>query len=530
MGPGWGAWMAALGAAPKAERAQLIVEALRSPEGEGWRRQAAQLVGVWAPVESLVPESAARWRPLVADALGFIFSRLSEERLAEKLAEQMELPANTAPERRLMRLIAKMPGLQKIGQVLARNRRLPPRLRTELTALENGMSDVTAPEMRRIVEADLGERLERYEVEVERGILSEASVSAVLRFTWRRPGRERERGVFKVQKPYVAEYYAEDMRLLQALGNYVAASERGYGFAARDIDEMITEVRILLERELDFRREQATLAQAARTYRSSLGVRAPRVFPPLSTERITAMSEEEGVKVTDAARGSMARRRRVAEQIVQALVAIPLLSSREEAIFHADPHAGNLLYDEPNRELIVLDWALAESLDRESRRRLVMLAVMMALANREGVRKAVKELRRPKGRKREAERIIDRKVDEFFDGLPASSQPGVLDAMRLLDEIALEGVAFAAPLFLFRKSLFTLDGVLEDVAGEPVRIDYAIARHFLIRWAGSFGLFYAPLGIGDFLKLEWNTLLYPGRAWRRRRGASAPRGRARRTR
>ena len=57
-------------------------------------------------------------------------------------------------------------------------------------------------------------------------MLSEASVSAVIRFTWKNPDRERQRGVFKVLKPYVREYYAEDMTLLQELGAFLAAGKR----------------------------------------------------------------------------------------------------------------------------------------------------------------------------------------------------------------------------------------------------------------------------------------------------------------
>lgn len=51
-------------------------------------------------------------------------------------------------------------------------------------------------------------------------------------------------------------------------------------------------------------------------------------------------------------------------------------------------------------------------------------------------------------------------------------------------------------------------------------MDFAIVRHFLTRWAASFGLFYSPLGIRDFLKLEWNALLYPARSWNRRARAA----------
>jgi len=510
-------WIDALAGASKTEKTRAVLDLLRSPAGPEWKQQAGAWIIGLTPVEALVPEPARAWRPLIADALQFVFTRLSDARLAAKIAEQLELAPDTPPEKRLLVLISRMPGLQKIGQVLARNRRLAPGLRRELVRLENGMSDVAAADIRAIIASELDQRLRRFDVKLDTCLLSEASVSAVIRFTWRNPDRECERAVFKVLKPYVPDCFAEDMALLQALGNYLSASHREYGFALHDIDEMLTEVRLLLERELDFTREQATLAEATRTYRATLGVRVPRPLKSLCSPRITAMSEETGVKVTDAARGSAIRRGRIAGQIAQALIAVPLCSPQDPSIFHADPHAGNLLYDEASRELIVLDWALAERLSLESRRQLALLTAMTVLENPGGAQEAISGLRRREaGADRDGERIIERAVGRFFKALPAGRTPGVLDAMLLLDEIALEGVHFAAPLFLFRKSLFTLDGVLQDVCGEEVRMDSAILRHFLTRWAASFGLFHAPLSWGDFLSLEWTALCYPARSAVRR--------------
>lgn len=510
-----GMWIAALAAVPPAERAGIVEQTLRSPAGRAMRREAGPWITSFLPIDWLVPESARRWRPLVADALQFVFSRLSGARLAAKIVEQLELPADAPPRRRLIVLISRMPALQKTGQVVARNRKLAPSLREALTELENSIRDVQPAEIHARISDQLGDRLAEYKVRIDPEMLSEASVSAVLRFTWQRTDRERERGVFKVLKPHVRECLAEDLRLLQALGRYLAMRKRAYGFATRDIDEMLTDVRLLLERELDFRREQTVLADAARIYQSMLGVRTPRVIEALCTDEITAMSEETGVKVTDAARRSPVRQSRIAGQIVQALIAAPLFSSQDPSVFHADPHAGNLLYDEPNRELIVLDWALAEHLSLETRRRLILLAVMAGLENIDGVKETVRALRRRGHRGRDSARAIDREVDRFFAELPRGHVCGVLDTMRLLDRIALEGVAFDAPLFLFRKSLFTLDGVLHDVAGEEVRIDYAMLRNFATRWAASLGLFISPLGVRDLLSMEWNVLLYPARAWKR---------------
>ena len=482
----------------RTQRIATVTTALQA--GSAWRGEVGRWITGLVPVESLVPQDHAHWRPVVEDAIQFVFSRLSTPRLATKIVEQMELPARTAPEPRLIRLISKMPGLQKLGQVLARNRRLAPPLREALIGLENSMSDVTAREMRAIIRAELGPRLKTYGVEIATSIHKEGSASAIVKFTWRKPRREREACCFKVLKPYVPECFAEDMNLLQELGEYLAARGRGYTFAVRDVRELISEVRLLLEHELDFVREQATLAEAARMYQSSFGIRVPRLVPQLCTPKITAMTAENGVKVTEAFRRWPARRERIAGQIIEALIAVPLFSRDPAAVFHADPHAGNLFYDEANRELVILDWALSERLSLPARRHLVMLAVMMLLRKPAGVVEAIGALARrgPHGH-RPPQRLIEGHVTRFFSELPKGHAPGVLDAMMLLDELALKGVRFPSALFLFRKVLFTLDGVLHDVAGPGVRVDQEIAREFVTRCVASLGFFHAPLTFQDLL-------------------------------
>jgi len=501
------------GSASTGERAAVLESALRRC-GAAWRERIGEWITQLVPVESLVPEKNRDLRPLVQDAFQFVFSRLSEHRLASKLVEQVELPAGTPPESRLLHLISKMPGLQKLGQVLARNRRLSPALRTALSELENGMADVQPGEMTDLIAGELGDRLLRtYAVEMACEIFKEGSASAILRFTWANPGQERGAGVFKVLKPYVAGYFAEDMTLLQQLADFLADRDRAYGFAVRDLKEMLLEVRLLLEHELDFPLEQRTLVEARGIFRSSIGIRVPRLIAPLCTSQVTAMTEEKGVKVTEAFPRSPVRRQGIAAQLIEALVAVPLFSRRDPAVFHADPHAGNLLYDEPNRELVVIDWALADRLTVEVRRQVLMLVLMMSLRNRSGVREAICALSASdRWPRREREQLIDQAVEQFFDSHPPDRSPGTLDAMRLLDRIALDGVHFPPALFLFRKVLFTLDGVLLDVAGPDVRIDHVIAREFVTRGIASFGLFLAPLSMKDLAALEWNALLYPVRA------------------
>lgn len=478
---------------------------------QGTRDDVGRWVAQAVPVDLLVPDVYAQWRPVVRDALQFIFSRLSASRLATKLVEQVDLPLDTAPGARLLLLISKMPGIQKMGQVIARHRHLGDPLRHALSELENGMSDMTAGRIRSIVVRQLGTRLRKYAVKLDSSILCEASVSAILGFTWRNPDTgKRERGVFKVRKPYVARCFSEDLALLQELSEFLTAGRR-YEFAVQDVPEMVAEVRLLLEHELDFETEQATLRDALRTYRLTLGVRVPRLIAPLCTPQITAMSAEHGVKVTEAFPHQPYQRRGVADQLIEALIAVPLLSREKETILHADPHAGNLLYDETRHELVILDWALTERLDRESRRQLVMLVIMTVLRNPGGVAEAIGRLRSNQEAENPAETdLIRASVEQFFEQAPRRTLGGT-DALELLDRIALAGVRFPAALAMFQKALFTLDGVLYDIAGSKVSINSVLIQDFVVRGLASFGLNHPPLSFSDLVSLQRSALLYPAR-------------------
>ncbi len=264
-----------------AEKIAAIESGLRSPMGQALRDAMARwIVDEIVPVERLVPEAYLKWRPPVRDAMMFVVARLSAARLAPKLLEQIELPESTSPEVRLLRLIAKVPGLQKLGQVIARNQNLRPALRRALARLENGIRDVAPAEIGAIIRRALGSRVAKYKVRIAPAILSEASVSAVVRFTWHNPesGR-REHGVFKVLKPHIPEYFAEDMDYLQGLAQYFADQHHSYGFPADLLPDTFKKVRRLLRHEVNFVREQKTLIEAAALYQHMSGVRVPRLIP-----------------------------------------------------------------------------------------------------------------------------------------------------------------------------------------------------------------------------------------------------------
>ncbi len=496
------------------ERVATVEAALEGPMGPMLREEISRwIVDHIIPVNALVPRQYEHLRPLVADAMRFEALRLSAHRLAPKLVEQLELAPNTPPEIRLLRLIAKVPGLQKLGQVLSRNRNLKRSLRHALSKLENGIRDVKAPEIRAVIEHEFGPLLQIYSVEISSSILSEASVSAVMRFTWRDPHtRERYRGVFKVLKPHIPECFAEDMDLLHQMARYLGGKHREYGYAPRVIQDTFKKVRQLLEHEIDFTGEQQTLAKVAAGYGHMRGIAVPHLITHLCTSSITAMTEQPGTKVTNAARRLKAfARAKLAERLTEALVAAPLCAPEDVALFHGDPHAGNLLFDTRTGTLSLIDWALTGHLTADQRRHLALLVAMVLLRNSAAVCDEICALSQNPIHKRQAA-MIRSFVSGFFENLPLVRPPQLTDAMQLLERISLKGVRFPASLIMFSKVVFMLDGILEDIQG-GTSIGPPIARNFLRRWLSKDVKLGSPLLPLDWFAIGFNAAIYGSRVF-----------------
>src|SRR5215510_7330855 len=113
----------------------------RGRHSRGPARQMPQVtdtVRAWLPLlreeiaaAALLPKAYARYQPLLADALCFFLQRVSPDRLRQIVSRQMHLPA-ASPAERVVSLLEELPALHKLGQVVARDRRLNLGFRTKL--------------------------------------------------------------------------------------------------------------------------------------------------------------------------------------------------------------------------------------------------------------------------------------------------------------------------------------------------------------------------------------------------------------
>jgi len=104
-------------------------------------------------------------------------------------------------------------------------------------------------------------------------------------------------------------------------------------------------------------------------------------------------------------------------------------------------------------------------------------------------------------------------VTRFLDDLPVRRLSSGVDAMLLLEHIALEGIKFPGPLVMLSKVMLTLDGILADIGGGDIGVSLTIARHVAQHWISNRKEFRSPLEARDWITLQCSALLYASRLW-----------------
>lgn len=227
-----------------------------------------------------------------------------------------------------------------------------------------------------------------------------------------------------------------------------------------------------------------------------------------------------GEKVTDV-RLSKKRCAELAAVMVSALIGQPFWSRKEMAVFHGDLHAGNLFVTRDGR-LAVLDWSLTAHLSKTDREALVSIALGGMTLDAVRIRHAIAAL----GKIAPDDLVHRRAVERALDRVALQGQfPGFEWLLAFLDELALDTpTGFREDFVLFRKTWFSLSGVIGDLTGEHVP-DIQLLGLGLTRFLAEFPeRFSAPpeaahfsthVSNADILRLCASAWLIPMRYWAR---------------
>ncbi|WP_157554655.1 ABC1 kinase family protein [Nocardia crassostreae] len=347
------------------------------------------------------------------------------------------------------------PTFVKLGQMLAlRPDYLPLPYAQALQRLHTHAVPFDATAAQRIVETELGRAIERLFREFEPEPFAAASLSQVHRAQLP-DGRVV---AVKVQRPDVADLIARDLALLQWLAAKVERRRPAtLGFRPTDA---VDELAAYTTRELDFRREAAVSEQMRRNAAADRRLVVPAVHRPLSTARVLTTDFIDGLPPAPAAELAAAGLK--PDKVLDAGAAWMVRQLFTDALFHADPHPGNILLLPGNR-VCLLDFGMFGRFDRAQRRRmgLMLLALISGDYNAVGTQLLRMSTLRPGADPRGFRDAVAELVADWYE-----VESGMTAAQLLLRDLGLGaafGIVFPRELMLLCRSLVTLESTARVV-------------------------------------------------------------------
>jgi ubiquinone biosynthesis protein len=226
----------------------------------------------------------------------------------------------------------------KLGQILSTRRDLlPAEMIDELTSLQDRAEPVPWADVERVLKAELGDQLEAMFESFDQTPLAAASVGQVHAARL----HSGEDVVVKIQRPGIKPIVERDLDIAERLAARLeSATSWGGALGLRSLAVGLAEA---LREELDYRIEAGNIQTVARAAaaRSNGDVRILTVHTALCTERILVMERLYGtpVNAADVLDHDRSDRDRLARSLLDFLMRQILL----DGVFHADPHAGNVL-------------------------------------------------------------------------------------------------------------------------------------------------------------------------------------------
>jgi ubiquinone biosynthesis protein len=432
-----------------------------------FRDKAAGAIIAGTKPEQAIPDVYHPYRALVRDGIHFFLSHISLDRLLDVLVCQVEMDREAAAEQRLLELAKHFPTLHKLGQIIARNQNVDPGVRQWLIHLENGRYGTAAEDLLSHIAARLDVADACHRVNIEPHILSEASVGAVIAFEWS-PDKEHAaiRGVFKVLKPHIKKNLAEELTVFERMAAFFENHRQRYDLKEFRFLEVFEDVVKILEKEVDLTAEQAHLREATRFYADADPIVIPNVMP-LSDETMTAMAYIDGRKITD---GNLthAQRSDCAKTLAASLICRPIFAPDQTTLFHGDPHAGNILWcgdrGTDGAKIALLDWSQAGHLTRAIRLKVVQFIKSVITEDRRLMSACIRSLAKNTSVTSALSRMgLWRSISSRVETKKYKHFSLIKKAFWLLEQLSYDGIVFPKDLMLFRKAMFTLEGVICDL-------------------------------------------------------------------
>ncbi|MBT8346087.1 MAG: hypothetical protein KJO28_07255 [Desulfofustis sp.] len=432
-----------------------------------FRRETAKQIVLTIQFGRAVPAALERFKPLISAGLEFFLSCLSQNRLKEAIHELLLNHSDSEVGKSIFHLALHFPSLHKVGQVVARRPDIDPDLKKWLVGLEKGSYGSQLEQLIAHIEAELSSLAGGESVTVISELVAEASVAAVIPFRWHSgDSRTTGQGVFKLLRTRVSDKLEEELQALRDTATFLEKNRERFGLHQLKLAELIGELGDDLRKEIDLVAEQQRLVEAFEVYSEDDKVHIPELLP-FCTPTMTAMEFFSGLTVGELALPDK-QAFELADLICRSIICTPLFWKDDRALFHGDPHAGNILTmqrgDSEHYNIVLIDWTLAGSLSRAQRMLIMRLLLGILKSDSDDIARAIIGLAHDRSSGYGGDiRVLRSDIEGHLQLNGATTGDPLVKVFQLLEHAALQGISFPSELVLYRKAFFTLEGVLNDI-------------------------------------------------------------------
>jgi ubiquinone biosynthesis protein len=347
----------------------------------------------------------------------------------------------------------------KLGQIISSGEGLFPR---ELVDEFKLCRDKVPPErfetVRKVVEEDLGRRLEEVFAEFERTPIAAASIAQV-HVARLLTGEEV---VVKVQRPQVSSLVDKDIRAMAWIAPFMVGR---IPIAALANPPVLVEVFAeTITEELDFRLEAQNMLDIAHMM-VELGQRSwvvARPHPNLVSRRVLVMERLAGFAFDDVS--GMKDAGVDTEDVIRTAMISFLEGAMFQGIFHGDLHGGNL-FIRPDGRIALMDFGMTGRLNEKQRLAFLSLLIGAATNDLRGQLAALRDLGALDEDVNLDQVIRDFDLDRPPPDLTAmSGEEMVVELQRTMKQLLAYGARLPKVLMLFVKDMLFIDGAILHMA------------------------------------------------------------------
>jgi len=259
----------------------------------------------------------------------------------------------------------------KLGQWLSsRADILPQPYMEELAKLQDDVPAAPFDKVKPIIENELG-RIDQKFDSIDHNAVSGASLGQVYRAKLK--GQDV---VVKVKRPGIEKTVEEDLKVLKKiLPVAMKFVDPNLRFSAK---AMLSQFIETIHEEMDYNLESANLKNIKKNLEKHENVIVPSVYDDYSTKSVLTMEYVPGIKVTNvkALDAKGIDRQKLVIDVHKVFFTMLL----RNAIFHADPHPGNISVTDDGK-LILYDYGMVGKLDEKTRLNLVRLYLALVEKN-----------------------------------------------------------------------------------------------------------------------------------------------------